>query len=176
MDVLRRHDATLRAAGAAWVVAAAFLATAGFVGRETTLPSGVASTTQVIGVAALVAAVLGMLRGLAVLARAVSRAGDGFGTLVLWAAVVGILLVPVLLGGYLLLPALVALVVRGRVAGADVRLPAAALLIGLVTVGFTFGWPEGLAWAPALYVVSFFAGSVEGAALIWFARRTAAIG
>jgi hypothetical protein len=126
-------------------------------------------------VVTLVTAVLGMVWGLATLAQVTWRAGDGLGAVILWSAAVGIPLVPLLLGGYLLLPGLVALIVRGRLAGVDVRLPGAALLIGLFTVAFTFGWPEGLAWAPALYVLSFFAGSVEGMALIWFSRRSEAI-
>lgn len=167
------HSSILGAAGRAWVLAAAFLATSAFVRRETSLPSAFASTPQVMGVVALLGAVLGMVWGFASLAVLLSRHGDKFGALIFWSTALGIPLVVLYgLGLLLLLPALAALTARGRLRAIPVRRPAAALLAGLVTPAFTIGWPPGMDWAVLLYVASFLAGSVEGAALVWFARTT----
>lgn len=141
---------------------------------DTSLPSGFASTAQVMGVVAVVAAVIGMVLGFGALARALTRDGDAFGAGIVWTVAAGIVLLPALfLGGYLLLPAFVALIVRGHVGGAHVRLPAAALLVGLMSWAAGLGWPEGAEGTIYHYAVSFLGASVEGVGLIWFGRATA---
>ncbi|MDQ4124796.1 MAG: hypothetical protein M3134_04230 [Actinomycetota bacterium] len=173
----RGHSKTLEAAGVAWVLAAAFLTTSQFARRETSLPSGVASTTQVVGVAALLAATLCIVWALFALGSALSRDGDRFGSIVVRSAATGIVLLPLfLIGLYSLIPALLALGVRGRLGGVGVRLSAAALLAGLVVAGVASMWPSGTEGTIPLYVLSFLGGTVEGVALIWFARRTEPLG
>ncbi|HYP22244.1 MAG TPA: hypothetical protein VEV43_01605 [Actinomycetota bacterium] len=171
--MIARRRPVLELAGIAWTAAAALVVLSLIVRRETSLSSAIASTIQVAGVVMLVAAVLGILWGLVSLARVLSWEGDLFGAGVLWAWSAGIVLLPLLfLGAYLLLPALVALIVRGRLGGIAVRLPAVAVVAGLATAGVGLGWPEGARWTVLHYAVSFLGASVEGAALIWFGRKT----
>lgn len=160
----------LEVAGGAWIVATFLVFVSQFVRRRTALPSGVASTTQAIGVAALTLAALGTIWGFSKLARSLSRQGDFFGAVILWSVVAGILLLPVLLGGFLLLPGLVALIVRGHLGRVGVRLPTAAVLAGLVTAGWVAGWPGGIEGPSHLNALVILGGAAEGAALIWFGR------
>lgn len=156
----------------AWIAAPAFLTASQYVKRMTSLPSWLSSTTQAVGAAALFCAVLGIFWGLAALGAAARRAGDSWGRVVSWSAGAGIVLLPLYgLGANLLVLAIAVLIGRGRLAGVHVRLPASALLAGLVAAMFGAGWyvREDAVY---LYVLSFAAGAVEGVALIWLARTT----
>jgi hypothetical protein len=166
----------LEIAGFAWILGAAFLVTSQLVRRKTSLPSGAASTTQVIGVVAFAVAVFGMVWGLAALARLLLRERDILGAVIVWSVVAGILLLPILIGGTWLLPAVGTLVLRGRLSEANVRLPAVAMLAGLVTAGSGLGWSRGLEGPVHLNIVLFLGVAAEGAALIWFARATEPLG
>lgn len=171
------HAWMLEAAGISWVVAAALLVTAEYLDAETSLPSGLGSTTQVAGVVALWGAVLGIVCGFAALARLLARFGDRLGAALLWSAAAGIPLLGLLgLGAMLLVPALLGVMVRGRLGVVRVRRQTAAVLGGMVLTVFTIGWPADLDWPILFYVLRFLVGSVGGVALIWFARRTSAIG
>jgi hypothetical protein len=153
-----------------------FVVTSKLVREKTSLPSGAVSTTQVIGVAAFVLSVVGMVWGLAVLASLVGGDRDWIGAVILWSVVAGFVLLPILIGGYLLFPGLAALIVRGRLSGVDVRLPAAALSAGLVTAALAAGWPGGIAGPLHLNTLSFLGAAAEGAALVWFGRTIEPLG
>jgi hypothetical protein len=173
LRTLVAHRSILEIAGIAWILGAAFVVTSQLVRRKTSLPSGVASTTQVIGVVAFAAAVLGMVWGLIALAkRVLLREKDLLGAVIISAVVAGILLLPLLIGGTLLFPGLAALVLRGRLSHANVRLPAAAVLAGLMIGGIGFGWQRGLEGPVPLNILVFLGAAAEGAALIWFGRTT----
>ena len=170
------HGSILEVAGVAWIVGAAFVVASKLVREKTSLPSGAASTTQVIGVVALVLSVVGTVWGLAALARHLGRDDDWIGAVILWSVVAGFLLLPILVGGYLLIPGLVALIARGRLSHVDVRLPAAAVLAGLVTAALAAGWAGGIEGPLHLNILSFLGATAEGAALNWFGRTTGSPG
>ena len=137
---------------------------------KTSASPAVVSFIQVTGV---VLSLAGILWGLAALAALLGRCGDRISAAILWASVAGLVLLPFLgIGAAVLLPALLTLIVLGRLGSAPVRLPALVVLVGLLSAGLAAGWKSGVEGPAYLNVLVFAAAALEGAGWIWFGRAT----